>query len=245
MDDMSWFLLGYVKGKKDGGGGTDNIKSLTVTENGTYSAPEGVDGYNPVEVNVTSSSSTSPIDTIKKYTKIAELDIFDGYKVVFLRNPDIEKPGYAGLMGAVYDSWSSGKYSYLSYVEYDTSIWGLLYHGDVVVCARRCCLLKGQNLYTNNYDGSLGSLYATGRYDNINIVSEPTYYPGTSKNFFSVDMTVSCDYVTNNIVEQTTETFSSEQNVRFTPHLECDFTELDLAGYTLEMQALLKLVSGL
>lgn len=32
---------------------TPTIDSLSVTENGTYTVPEGVDGYNPVNVNVT------------------------------------------------------------------------------------------------------------------------------------------------------------------------------------------------
>lgn len=36
-----------------GGGGADPvIKSLAITENGTYTAPDGVDGYSPVVVNV-------------------------------------------------------------------------------------------------------------------------------------------------------------------------------------------------
>ena len=34
------------------GGGEAVIRSLDVTENGTYRAPSGVDGYNPVNVNV-------------------------------------------------------------------------------------------------------------------------------------------------------------------------------------------------
>lgn len=33
-------------------GGSPTIEALTVTENGTYTAPEGVDGYSPVTVNV-------------------------------------------------------------------------------------------------------------------------------------------------------------------------------------------------
>ena len=33
-------------------GGGANIQSLTVTQNGRYNAPAGVDGYNPVDVNV-------------------------------------------------------------------------------------------------------------------------------------------------------------------------------------------------
>lgn len=33
-------------------GGGANIQSLTVTQNGQYNAPAGVDGYNPIDVNV-------------------------------------------------------------------------------------------------------------------------------------------------------------------------------------------------
>lgn len=40
------------------GGGAPTIQSLTVTENGTYTAPSGVDGYSPVTVNVSSGGDT-------------------------------------------------------------------------------------------------------------------------------------------------------------------------------------------
>ena len=43
------FILGYVIGKGDGGGGA-SVEPLTVTENGEYSE-EGV-AYSPVTVNV-------------------------------------------------------------------------------------------------------------------------------------------------------------------------------------------------
>ena len=35
-----------------GGGGEPVIEALSVTENGTYTAPSGIDGYSPVTVNV-------------------------------------------------------------------------------------------------------------------------------------------------------------------------------------------------
>ncbi|MBQ5332676.1 MAG: hypothetical protein J6K92_05405 [Oscillospiraceae bacterium] len=44
------FIAGYLLGL--GQGGSKVIKPLTVTENGTYKAPEGVDGYDPVIVDV-------------------------------------------------------------------------------------------------------------------------------------------------------------------------------------------------
>lgn len=39
-------------------GGTPTIQALTVTENGTYTAPSGVDGYSPVTVNVSGGGDT-------------------------------------------------------------------------------------------------------------------------------------------------------------------------------------------
>ena len=41
-----------LEGKAVGGGADPVVESLEITENGTYTAPEGVDGYSPVIVNV-------------------------------------------------------------------------------------------------------------------------------------------------------------------------------------------------
>ena len=51
-------LSSILDGKAGVGGGAANpvIQELTVTENGTYTAPDGVDGYSPVVVNVNPES---------------------------------------------------------------------------------------------------------------------------------------------------------------------------------------------
>lgn len=49
--------IDFVPGQ---GGGEAVIRSLDVTENGTYSAPSGVDGYSPVNVNVSGGGSLTP-----------------------------------------------------------------------------------------------------------------------------------------------------------------------------------------
>ena len=41
------------------GGGAPVIEALSVTANGTYTAPSGVDGYSPVTVNVPSQTIPS------------------------------------------------------------------------------------------------------------------------------------------------------------------------------------------
>ena len=50
--------IDFIPGQ--GGGGEAVIRSLDVTENGTYSAPSGVDGYSPVNVNVSGGGSLTP-----------------------------------------------------------------------------------------------------------------------------------------------------------------------------------------
>ena len=52
--DVSGFAEAVVN--VSGGGGA-TIESLTVTQNGTYTAPSGVDGYSPVTVNVSGGAS--------------------------------------------------------------------------------------------------------------------------------------------------------------------------------------------
>ena len=221
-------------------GGDPVIQPLTITENGQYEAPEGVDGFNPVEVKVASSSS-SLIDSVKKFTKIAELDILEGYKVVFSWDPELTyRTGYAPSA----DSWASGKYSYLSRVYFDSSIWGALYHGDVLIEAQRVYIDHAINQYANNYDGSLGPLSETVRYANIKVISEPTFTKRSNNKFFDVNITISRDTIlTNfNISEQTTYNYTYE--MRYTPGSYSECSELDPIGYALEMQAILKLLNG-
>ena len=50
--------IDFIPGQ--GGGGEAVIRSLDVTENGTYMASSGVDGYSPVNVNVSGGGSLTP-----------------------------------------------------------------------------------------------------------------------------------------------------------------------------------------
>lgn len=66
-------------------GGSAVIQSLTVTENGTYTAPSGVDGYSPVTVNVSGGDEPIPDDgKTRIFIHIAE-DTPDNRLTFYLR----------------------------------------------------------------------------------------------------------------------------------------------------------------
>lgn len=62
IDNKTLLRVRSIVGAGGGGeGGEAVIRSLSVTENGTYTAPSGVDGYSPVTVNVPQPSGTKTI----------------------------------------------------------------------------------------------------------------------------------------------------------------------------------------
>lgn len=68
-------------------GDSANIQSLTVTQNGQYNAPGGVDGYNPVVVNVSASEPVIQSITITKNGTYTAPSGVDGYNPVIVNNP--------------------------------------------------------------------------------------------------------------------------------------------------------------
>lgn len=58
MSDLHGIIGNFLEGNIRTLGGDANIEPKNITENGTYTAPEGVDGYNPITVNV---PSTPPV----------------------------------------------------------------------------------------------------------------------------------------------------------------------------------------
>lgn len=56
---MDLYELAVAKALSGSGGGEPVIEALSVTENGTYTAPSGIDGYSPVTVNVSGGGGSS------------------------------------------------------------------------------------------------------------------------------------------------------------------------------------------
>ena len=67
---MDLFDIAVAKKLAGGGGGSAVIESLSVTENGTYTAPSGVDGYSPVTVNVSGGGGGGD-----EFELLAEVDL--------------------------------------------------------------------------------------------------------------------------------------------------------------------------
>lgn len=59
-------MANAIKSISGGGGSSPVINPLSVTENGTYTAPTGVDGYSPITVNVSGGGS-------QQLTKLTEI----------------------------------------------------------------------------------------------------------------------------------------------------------------------------
>ena len=65
---MNLLDIAIAKKMSGGGGSEPTIESLSVTENGTYTAPSGVDGYNPITVNVPGITPTGTISITQNGT---------------------------------------------------------------------------------------------------------------------------------------------------------------------------------
>ena len=83
------------------GGGEPTIESLSVTENGTYTAPSGVDGYSPVIVNVQGQDSLpSDYQEVEYLTAGASLAYFSIPVKIEIGDTvtwDISAPNWAAL----------------------------------------------------------------------------------------------------------------------------------------------------
>ena len=79
--DSQAALIAQIKtalvGKVSGGGAVPVVEPLEVTENGTYTAPNGVDGYSPVIVNVAGGDGDLPAG----YRRVAYIQ-FTGEQIV-------------------------------------------------------------------------------------------------------------------------------------------------------------------
>lgn len=70
-------IIDFDNRNQGGGGKEPVVESLSVTENGTYNAPSGVDGYNPVEVNVPQSGGLFQLKYSEQKQCNKDIETFD------------------------------------------------------------------------------------------------------------------------------------------------------------------------
>lgn len=145
-EDIAQGKTAYVNGQKVTGTGTGStpvINPLSVTENGTYVAPSGVDGYSPVTVNVSGGGGSDVEDGIIRgnisvaYTN-STVGLIDTYKFYNCRNlPAVNFPNVSTIGASAFyycQQLETASFPTVSTIQV-AAFW-------------RCTLLK--SLYLNN-----------------------------------------------------------------------------------------------
>lgn len=89
-----------------GGGGSAVVQPLSVTQNGTYNPPSGVDGYSPVTVNVSGGGTVDDWTNLKNYIESngtqyinTGYSVKDNSKFEVIANPSTTQPTYGTIFG--------------------------------------------------------------------------------------------------------------------------------------------------
>lgn len=162
MPEISGIIQNYLRGSIESiGGEPPVIESKTITENGTYTAPEGVDGFSPVVVNVpTVEPVIDSISIFENGTYTAPEGI-DGYSPIIVDIP----PKVEVTLNAT----SNGTY---------TPEEGYVYNGAIVNVPQNC------NMYSSNDDKL--RLYEN-VFNSVDILSFNGLYINQTKAFSEID----------------------------------------------------------
>ena len=88
MPEISGMIQNYLEGQIKTIAGEPVIQSKTINENGTYTAPSGVDGYSPVIVNVPSTQPVIESKTITENGTYTPDSGVDGFAPVVVDVPE-------------------------------------------------------------------------------------------------------------------------------------------------------------
>ena len=87
MPELSGIIQNYLEGSISTIGRTPVIESKSITENGTYTAPEGVDGYSPITVNVPIPTPVIQSKSITENGTYTAPEGVDGYSPITVNVP--------------------------------------------------------------------------------------------------------------------------------------------------------------
>lgn len=87
MPEISGMIQNYLEGQIKTIGNTPVIQSKNITENGTYTAPSGVDGYSPITVNVPAPKPVIEPKSIFANGEYTAPEGVDGYSPIIVDVP--------------------------------------------------------------------------------------------------------------------------------------------------------------
>lgn len=161
-----------------GGGSDPVIRTLDVTENGTYRAPEGVDGYSPVNVNVSGGGSITPEEQAALDTLVNASEgvlYTDGFKRYIQKDVTFENI-YADAISAVsWDDLYIINNGYLYKLNRESYQFDIINHFDNMWTGPSFFGDNSGRFYWNGYELDLEN--GTIGQDNINL---PDYYRNSS-----------------------------------------------------------------
>ena len=155
MPEISGMIQQFLEGQISTIGRAPVIQSKNITENGTYTAPEGVDGFSPVVVNV---PDTPPvIDSISIFgngTYTAPEGI-DGYSPIIVDVPS--------KIEITLNATSNGTYTPPEGYVYDSAIVNIASIGNVI--ANKAPIVNNRTLQSVSCELTQGKYYSIFYYD--------------------------------------------------------------------------------
>ena len=155
MPEISGIIQNYLEGQIKTIGKTPVIHSKNITENGTYTAPEGVDGYSPIVVNVPDTPAV--IDSISIFgngTYTAPEGI-DGYSPIIVDVPS--------KIETTLNATSNGTYTPAEGYVYNQAIVNIASIGNVI--ANKSPIVNNRTLQPVPCTLTQGKYYALYYYD--------------------------------------------------------------------------------
>lgn len=110
---MNLLDIAIAKKMSGGGGSEPTIEALSVTENGTYTAPSGVDGYNPITVNV-SGGGGGGIGTLIATKSLGHITVTSTSHTSLGISVSADVRGYDGAILVVKNNSKINGYHYLT-----------------------------------------------------------------------------------------------------------------------------------
>ncbi|MBR2323256.1 MAG: hypothetical protein IKA54_06660 [Clostridia bacterium] len=155
MEDLHGIIGEFLEGNIKALGGTPVIEEKTITENGTYNAPEGVDGFDPVIVNVPIPEPVIMERVFAGNGTYNPPEGVDGYAPVIIDVPSKEEVTLSATENGTYTP-PSGKV-------YDGAIVNVPSIGNVIV--NKSAIVSNRVLQTVACNLTQGKYYAVFYYD--------------------------------------------------------------------------------